>query len=869
MFKRAFWLLALGSLFIATPVFAYTTVFNPFTGKLDYVGGSSSISTSTNNTWTGINTFVPCIYVSTSTSSTAAGSICLRDVDTITIAASTSIQNGNLESWSDNSTPSFFVTSSFSTGGGGSGVITKSLLNCNGSATCARIDFDVSNPGDQWGVTMSQTFAYDSSKNYVFSYDAQQAHPGAGFGNQSFSFAYVANYCIDGNIVSSLPADFKCFQDGVGYADPSGDVGKCAFNDRNGTTNWHTVTNLASSTFQVTGPASSTLCFGTAFVSTNDTNATDTVYQDNFFIGTVTTTITTGTKQLVYTAPGSNYPHTFEGSPVWATQGVSTTEFSATTGTFSRTLTTNNLTFQNGAFYGGVPIATDASGTLDYIDRSDLGPWRITPDFNGYVLINNKNACGGSASSTCGLYTQALAWGDIVATHRLAIGPYDPYSQNQPLLVSAGNSNGSIWATSGATPSSRLADEIGSSGSGCRLTYVAGLGAFRIGCVDDTQWDYDNQGFISFASGLNTQATATGSAAFNVGSTATASNTFASNGGHATAIGATGIGDNAIASGQRGISIGRETTAQQADDVAIGQFSNANGSGCLALFGFCTGNSSGGILGGTASGTSAVAIGNNSVAGGANSLALLGSNVSGAISGGIGSVQVSADGSFAIGSGIHVTGQHSEAYGTNVDVSGQFSRIISLAANGISNPELTQSYVTAWVGDSVNGGRIVIGSTTAQDALVTIDDVTKPHASALTVLNGKVGIGTTTPATSLGIDGAANDARIDLNNHDTGGRTYSIGVGGDALDNGQLNFRNRTNGTNVMTFDGVTNYVGINTTTPSSRFAVVGTSTLYGDVTFPQCLSHSPAPACFQTDGTIGFSGGFSAVTGYTTCSPC
>ena len=155
-------------------------------------------------------------------------------------------------------------------------------------------------------------------------------------------------------------------------------------------------------------------------------------------------------------------------------------------------------------------------------------------------------------------------------------------------------------------------------------------GAFRVGNVDNKNWDLDSIGQYSFASGLDVKAKGAGSTALGTSSsasgnssTAMGSNSIAS-GSFATAMGngstasgnsSTAMGFNAIASGSYSTAMGDETKASAAGATAAGIQSVASSNGATAIG-----------INVTASGFSSTAIGNKTRASGDYATAL-GNNV--------------------------------------------------------------------------------------------------------------------------------------------------------------------------------------------------------------------------------------------------
>ena len=113
-------------------------------------------------------------------------------------------------------------------------------------------------------------------------------------------------------------------------------------------------------------------------------------------------------------------------------------------------------------------------------------------------------------------------------------------------------------------------------GPGVRMMWYPQKAAFRVGAVNGTQWDIDNIGNGSFATGNNTRA----------------SGTFS-----------TAIGDNTLASGNYSIATGGSSKASGEYSTAMGSVATASASGAVAIGSFTI-----------ASGINATAIGNSTTA---------------------------------------------------------------------------------------------------------------------------------------------------------------------------------------------------------------------------------------------------------------
>jgi hypothetical protein len=120
-------------------------------------------------------------------------------------------------------------------------------------------------------------------------------------------------------------------------------------------------------------------------------------------------------------------------------------------------------------------------------------------------------------------------------------------------------------------------------GAGTRMFWFPALGAFRTGYVDAAQWNRVNIGLLSFATGYNTQAKAVFSTS--LGRSTTASNSVATSMGFGTIASgevSTSMGNGSAASGFTATSMGRSTLASGDFSTSMGDLTVASGVGALA-----------------------------------------------------------------------------------------------------------------------------------------------------------------------------------------------------------------------------------------------------------------------------------------------
>ncbi|KPL25150.1 MAG: hypothetical protein AMJ75_01715, partial [Phycisphaerae bacterium SM1_79] len=237
------------------------------------------------------------------------------------------------------------------------------------------------------------------------------------------------------------------------------------------------------------------------------------------------------------------------------------------------------------------------------------------------------------------------------------------------------------------------------SGEGTRLIWYPRKAAFRAGLVTGAHWDDTNVGYRSFATGYNT--TARGGMSTAMGNETTASWT-----------GSTAMGDSTTASGDSSTAMGKSTTASGANSSAMGYSTTASGANSSAM-GYNT----------TASGGYSTAMGQSTIASGANSTAM-----------GEATTASEAD-STAMGRGTTASGTYSTAMG-------EFTTAQARGSLAIGKHNVGGGSTTSWVAaDPIF--EIGIGSGSAS------------KANAVTVLkNGNVGVGTTSPAGKLDVNGA-------------------------------------------------------------------------------------------------------------------
>lgn len=326
------------------------------------------------------------------------------------------------------------------------------------------------------------------------------------------------------------------------------------------------------------------------------------------------------------------------------------------------------------------------------------------------------------------------------------------------------------------------------SGAGNRMMWYADKAAFRAGGVDNVDWDKNQIGNYSFATGFSNTALGPYSAVFGFNSIASGDNSFA----FGNSVSA--FNHNSFASGYRSVAFGSAS-------IAMGDSARANG-----LWSFAAGYRA------VSSNTASVAIGYQPEASGMASLAI-GVQAKALANDGIAlGNQTEADGSFSASVGYlaKTKGYASTAMGYNTR-SHSYGGFVA----GVFNDSLTGLSANNWVAtDPV----FTIGNGTAHNA----------RSNAMMVLkNGNVGIGTNTPVNKLQLVGGTDAGYGSNSGFLTIGNTSSTNI---VFDNNEIMSRNNgaastlflnaEGGDVIIANDGIGN-VGI-AAVPTERLTVDG-----------------------------------------------
>ena len=232
---------------------------------------------------------------------------------------------------------------------------------------------------------------------------------------------------------------------------------------------------------------------------------------------------------------------------------------------------------------GGTTISDDGLGGIEINtfsgNHADLS--NVLPDQHHirYADDDAVAAMGAKADANAlnhDRYTDAeaiAAAGGGVSDHGALTGLTDD-DHSQYVLADGVRSSTNGFAVTGAL----FAGTIPTSGPGPRIMWYPGKAAFRVGSVDETEWDDANIGMGSTATGFNTTASGAFSTAMGVraiasehASTAMGQNTTASG------LASTAMGDQTTASGDASTAMGIFTIASGVRSTAIGQRASTNG----------------------------------------------------------------------------------------------------------------------------------------------------------------------------------------------------------------------------------------------------------------------------------------------------
>lgn len=370
-----------------------------------------------------------------------------------------------------------------------------------------------------------------------------------------------------------------------------------------------------------------------------------------------------------------------------------------------------------------IAIAAPATGLLVYQNAPDstgfyyyngtVWKWFSNPDSETAWNLNGNggtnpatNYIGTSDNTDLGFRINGFERMRIHKNGNVGIGTNNPLAKLHILDSNV------VFSATGDVPGAP--GPVPVSGAGRRMMWYADKAALRAGYVDAAYWDAANIGRYSAAFGKNTVASGIGATSF--GNVTTAS------GGFSFCIGELTVasGNYSTAMGSGSISGGSYSTAMGFQTLASGFISTSMGGGSVAsgAYSTCTGFST------RASGDISVSMGNNSVASGTNSTSMGGATTA------------SGFASTSMGSGTAA------------------KEFASTSTGYVTIARSPYSLTAGLYNDTTNTNRLFeIGNGTAHNA----------RSNALTVLlNGNVGIGTTSPTKQTEIIGAASATPVTL-----------------------------------------------------------------------------------------------------------
>jgi hypothetical protein len=214
-----------------------------------------------------------------------------------------------------------------------------------------------------------------------------------------------------------------------------------------------------------------------------------------------------------------------------------------------------------------------------------------------YCLMFCRNICLPKIVTMKKIITSSLLMAFLfnAAAQNVGIGTSTPVAR-----LHVADSNVLFTGPAGFLPAIPGAPPV--NGPGTRMMWYPDKAAFRVGQVNNKQWDKDSIGMNSFAAGFNTRASqpgavsiggetnASGINAASFGYGTTASGNTATSMGYLTVAsgsGATSMGFQTNASGVDATSMGLQTTASGDNSTSMGEATIANGNSSTSM-GFAT-----------------------------------------------------------------------------------------------------------------------------------------------------------------------------------------------------------------------------------------------------------------------------------------
>ncbi len=254
-------------------------------------------------------------------------------------------------------------------------------------------------------------------------------------------------------------------------------------------------------------------------------------------------------------------------------------------------------------------------------------------------------------------------------------------------------------------------------GTGPRLLWSPGRGAFRAGFAYDDQWNADSIGIMSIAMGEG--PTASGLNATAIGHFAIASGYSSVSLGESRAYGmwSTAIGKNNAAHGMISLALGESTTASADRATSLGRETIASGENSTAM----------GYLS-NASGINSTAMGNNSAASGPHSTAMGSSVANGEYSTAFGTSAATGGFSTSMGFFSSAGGQTSTSMGTFSNASGENSTAMGsyTTASGVNSTAMGHGTTASGMYSSAMGNYVSTNEKTGSFAIGDVSNYYPP-----------------------------------------------------------------------------------------------------------------------------------------------
>ena len=233
-----------------------------------------------------------------------------------------------------------------------------------------------------------------------------------------------------------------------------------------------------------------------------------------------------------------------------------------------------------GTTYGGyfLNFSSTGVGLFSYASAAtgaNFGGYFQTQSTSGTGLFSSAAAATGSTYAIRGDVTSPGGFSGYFTGGRFYISGNTGIGTSSPnaLLHAHGTGTGQGNVVFSGSYKSSNQGNIPASGTGTRLMWYPDMAAFRVGYVENNQWDQSNIGAFSVAMGHNTIASGFQSTAMGSGTTASGSNSTAM--GVATtalSVASTAMGFGTTASGSNSIAMGYSTNASSYLSTAMGRY---------------------------------------------------------------------------------------------------------------------------------------------------------------------------------------------------------------------------------------------------------------------------------------------------------